>query len=95
MCVCARARVCVSERPKSVRRQRESVGGETARERRWGDSERASGTRRQRELARDRSPLRSRYGESVVFDFIIKNEEFIIHKYMHELQKYMSYMINT
>jgi hypothetical protein len=57
-CVCVREResvcvcVCVSERP--------SIGEETARERRWGDSERASGTRRQRELARDRSPLRSR-----------------------------------
>ena len=49
VCVCARARV--SERP--------SIGEETAREHRWGDSERASGTRRQRELARDRSLLRS------------------------------------
>ena len=51
-CVCVCVRVCVSERP--------SIGEETARERRWGDSERASGTRRQRELARDRSPLRRR-----------------------------------
>ena len=41
MCVCERESVCVcvSERP--------SVGEETTRERRWGDSERASGTRRQ------------------------------------------------
>ena len=39
VCVRVRARVCVSERP--------SIGEETARERRWGDSERASGTRRQ------------------------------------------------
>ena len=60
MCVCVCERERERERVCVCARERPSVGEETARERRWGDSERSSGTKRQRELARNLSPLRRR-----------------------------------